>query len=254
MPVRRTKKRAFAIAVLVVALTVAAGAATAPAMVDTDQSPDAVSVVAAGELEDGDTVRIVMDESLSAPVTARLCNTDSRIGDDGACAAPVTATGDDGRLEVTLPIELGQIGSSPYAYCPSVPDFNDAAATCSIVVERDGESFVAAQVVADPEAELQQTVSVEVSRVDDTEPPTIGGGTGTAPPVRPTTDTLPAPRDVPLVPAAQPGGGATKIAGDTLATTGPSLTLILAALGVALVDLGWLLWSATKQRKSSIGV
>jgi hypothetical protein len=209
---------------------------------------ESVTLVAPDTLRDGAVVRVILADHIERPVAARLCNTDSRLAPGRACgtAHPPTL---DGVFDVRL--ETGLIGSGdPRAVCPAIAPLNTPDALCVIKVSTEsGSEFVAADIVT-----VDQVITVEVHEEG---PPTTAGST--IPTSTTTTTALPLATAVGLPPvstapidargasttgAGQTGAGQTGAA--PLAQTGPADSLAWALLGVAMLDLGWLLCSAVR--------
>lgn len=254
-------RRGAALVVLVAALAVAGVASmSAPPAGGVPSARSGFSVVAPQRLAPGDVVRVVVPEGL-ATASGRLCNTDPAIPDDGSgCSEAVPAVrGADGRVEYAVPVRLGRIGSSDLAYCPPAPSLNSPGTECVIVIETsDGPVAVAEVVVKSAEGGTgSQQIGVVVHR--DSPVTTVGStvpsptsSTSTTTYVPPTTSGLPRPS---VVPAGGPGavggwapGERPAVARGPLATTGPARVVSLSALGIALLDLGWLLLSAARSR------
>ena len=213
---------------------------------------ESVTLVAPDTLRDGAVVRVILADHIERPVAARLCNTDSRLAPGRACgnAHPPTL---DGVFDVRL--ETGLIGSGdPRAVCPAIAPLNTPDALCVIKVSTEsGSEFVAADIVT-----VDQVITVEVHQEG---PPTTAGSTI---PTSTTTTTAPPPATAVGLPpvstapidaagASTTGGGQRAPAngdGQTgaapLAQTGSADSLAWALLGVAMLDLGWLLCSAVR--------
>ena len=215
-----------------------------------------ITLVVPDRFEGGDTVRVLVGTEIERPVAARVCNTDAQIPRSGACGRTYAPTRD---RVFDIPVHTGVVGADPRAVCPAISPTNGPDSMCTIMLSTaSGTEFAAADVVvADPSGELDQRITVEVHGQS---PPVTSGSTvpttttTVAPPA--TTVGLPPVSEEPIAGAAalQTGGGPP--AGDSppdggssgapLATTGPADAIPLTLLGIALLDLGWLMWSSAR--------